>query len=245
MRRTISILIFLASFGFSGCLEIYYDVVVHPNGTFTLRQTTGFGDSYFAMIYDFARTLRHDSISLNKRAFLDSCHLALHLVHQVEMDSLTSVHRMVGTHGITSLRMYDTTVDSMIFFTTAIEVSNADSLPAAFSLLADRHDYALLGKAQVSSKMTLSVTNTPNSLVLSYHSRHLSSSDSLEMVGLLLDCLPDDVGLHLRVFANALGPTENKRTKRIAGGEDFSFGLKDIKEFKELQDVTFTILKQR
>ena len=132
--RTFPVLLSAAlvlSFACSGCIEIFCDVVQNPDGTYIVRERAGLSMEMFRWIASLDRSITPDSTHMSDEMLMDSLKRAF----ARSGDTSLQIDSLLGRYGITAVRTNDTTIDSTFYITREADVSNIDSLPAAFAAL--------------------------------------------------------------------------------------------------------------
>jgi hypothetical protein len=233
------------AFLFSGCFQIYLDIVANPDGTFVLRKTVGFGKSVLREFYDMKKAfVQNDSSAFSDREIIDSMRESF-TVDSVRRSDGRSV---IGLHGITSFRTYDKTLDTLVLFTTEVGVAHVDSLAGAYHTLM----YELKSKDSSTTSedngddITMQASWNADGVTLRFHSEKDGPMDLAGLDAPLARDFFKSASMHIRVFAPQLKPTRDKHVKTIPGGQDWALYFSDIlkKKVKPTVDASFTLLNR-
>ena len=221
--------ILLASFLFSGCFDIYYDIVQNADGTFEIRQTVGMRQDIFAQMADFMSSFNGDSTNAEAHPSAESVIDSMRRSFAHHRDSLLATGTVIGHHGITAFTSFDTTLDSMVYFTLRSTVSTIDSLPSAFHWM--QTNAAMKSGAPTDStgsdEVLLSIQRTRSASTLHFYSPNGSAGlVSTDLPG--AEALFKDLHLHFRVFSRALQRPRDKHVRAIPGGQERVFGIREL-----------------
>ncbi len=248
LRPTIAILaLVLTSFTFSGCMEIFFDVVQHHDGTYSLRQSVAFAPSFFDMMAAFSKMGKDSNATITRESIVDSMRREI----ASKRDSVMQVNPVNGQAGITALSFYDTTVDSLVLFTVEARVSNVDSLPSALHLMQNENQAmqsTSAGTMPEQEDMRLTVTHAKGKVNLKFYSiakPEDPANDSLGIQAMMnsMGSLFQGIKMHCRVFSESLEKPKDKKIKKIAGGQERVFGFDEMtkKDTKKQSETTFVI----
>jgi hypothetical protein len=239
IRSYCLIAILFCSFFFSGCFEIYYDIVQNPDDTFLIRQTVGLSDTFFEEIAAFSNLGGGDSTKFSRQVMIDS----IRHTFALRRDSLTQIHHRIGRNGISAFSVHDTTIDTMTYFSFESTVVSADSLPGAFRLMSNMSEVMRPGSEQEDTEdVHLFVIRTKAKTILMFKAPQKAEGFmSIDIPGLTENF--KNISMHYRVFSSALERPANKQIKQIPGGQERVFGLRDLlkKGRQSHLDATFVI----
>jgi hypothetical protein len=222
--RAFSILIILCfSLIFNGCFQIFYDIVQHPDGTFVIRQTIGLSQEFFDAMASFS-SMGDSTKTTSPPLLIDSMRHSFAL----RRDSLIDIYHIIGKSGISSIAIQDTTHDSTTFFSMEVGVTSADSLPGAFHWLSNASDGANpQSHSQDSDDVRLKVTTAKDWITLRFYAPPKEGGFMHTDVPGMEDAFKD-LSLHYRVFSLSLKAPQDKKVKRIPGGQERVFKAKEL-----------------
>ena len=232
----------LSSFALSGCFEIFRDITVKPDGTCLFRQTIGIRKELFDELSGLG-SMEGDTTKFLRQAVVDS--FKYYFSHK--RDSLTGPDGILGKCGISDVNIYDTTVDSMPYFSFETTIANIDSLPGAAHLMSNAVKVPRPEEtADGSDEIQIFVKHAKNKTIVTYHSTQKDdASANIDIPG--LEDLVKGLSMHYRVFSPALERPIDKHIKIIPGGQERVFGAEDLmKKGKNAHlDATFVIRSAR
>lgn len=219
----------LCSVIFSGCFDIYYDLVQNSDGTFSIRQTVGMRQDVLAQMADFMSGFGSDSTNAGTHPTAENLIDSMRHSFTHHRDSLLASGTVIGHHGITAFTAYDTTRDSMVFFTLQSTVSSIDSLPTSFQWM--QTDAAMKSGAATAStdsdEVFLTIRKAKSISTFHFYSPHGSATMvSTDLPG--AEQFFKDLHLHFRMFSPELQIPRDKHIKIIPGGEERVFGIKEL-----------------
>ncbi len=223
IRSFTSLALLFSSFLFSGCFEIYYDVVLNPGGSFTLRQTVGLSNEFFQGLTSAGAAVG-DTTPISRQSVVDSIRHSL--THR--RDSLVDAHAIIGLCGITSFNIRDTTMDAKTFFTLESTVTSADSLLGALRLMGTASKMMQPGASEEDSDdIQISASKKNGKLSFLFHAPQKEGGFmNVDIPG--MSVLFKDLSLHYRLFAPSLEKPTDKHIKQIPGGQERVFGLNEL-----------------
>jgi hypothetical protein len=222
IRSYCIVAILFSSFFFSGCFEIYYDIVQNTDGTFVIRQTVGLSDEFFSGLSDVGAAFG-DSTGFSRAMIVDS----MRHTFALRRDSLIQIHHLIGMSGISAFSVHDTTVDTMTYFSFESTVTSADSLPGAFHLMSNMSEAMRPGGQEEADPVQLTVTRTKEKTTLSFKAPQKAEGFmSISIPGIEENF--KNVSMHYRVFSGSLERPADKHVKQIPGGQERVFGLNDL-----------------
>ena len=223
IRSYYLVALLFSSFFFSGCFEIYYDIVQNPDGTFVIRQTVGLSDAFFSGLSDVG-TAFGDSTGFSRTMIVDS----MRHTFALRRDSLTQIHHLIGMNGISAFSAHDTTVDTMTYFSFESTVTSADSLSGAFHLMNSMSEAMRPGTEQEDTDaIRLIVTRTKEKTTLTFKAPQ--KAEGFITIGIPgIEENFKNVSMHYRVFSASFERSPDKQVKQIPGGQERVFGLNDL-----------------
>ncbi|HWF43098.1 MAG TPA: hypothetical protein VG537_00500 [Candidatus Kapabacteria bacterium] len=239
IRSYCIIAILFCGFAFSGCFEIYYDIVQNTDDTFLIRQTVGLSNTFFEGIADLSNLGGGDSTKFSRQMIIDS----IRHTFALRRDSLTQIHHLIGMNGISAFSVRDTTIDTMTYFSFESTVANADSLPGAFRLMSNMSEVMRPSNEEEDTEdVRLFVNRTKSKTTLMFKAPQKAEGFmSIDIPGLTENF--KNISMHYRVFSAALEWPAGKQIKQIPGGQERVFGLSDLlkKGRQSHLDATFAI----
>ena len=239
LPRLCSIALLFSSLFFSGCFEIYYDIVQNSDGTFVIRQTVGLSDQFFEGLSEFSAIGDSTTTPIPRQAIIDS----MRHTFALRRDSLVEMGHIIGMNGISSLAVHDTAIDTMTYFTIETGVTSLDQLPGAFHLTSNMSKLMHPGAEQEDSDdIRLIVSRSKEKTTLTFKARQKEEG----FVNIGIPGAEESLkNLHMRyrVFSASLERPADKLVKQIPGGQERVFGLSELlKKGRHAHlDATFVI----
>ncbi|MBS1903743.1 MAG: hypothetical protein JSS75_08580 [Bacteroidetes bacterium] len=232
MYRFLAI-VFCASLLFSGCIDIFIDVVHNPDNTFTLRKMVSIDDSLFVMLQDFANSMGDSTAKKpTKRMMLDS----------MEHEFAWEREVLLATKGVTWYASRDSEASGRTFILSEIGVKDAASLSTASVALMQTLDSKKPEERDPdNSRPTVKCAVTAEGTSITFSFEKGKKKQTQEDLGMATQLFKDH-GLFIRVFSPTLAVSKNKQIFPIDGGQEWRIPLVKMMDEKYLAKTKATFL---
>ena len=242
LRPIFFLALLFSSVFFSGCFQIFYDIIQKPDGSFQIRETIGFGKQFFEAMASFGSIADSSHSNLTAQMMIDSMRHSF----AIRRDSLIQTAYGTKEGGIKSISTADTMIDTTLYFIMEADVPQVDSLPGAFRILSTSSEGINSEVPQKpSNDVRLKVSHPKEHTSLTFYVPPSDTSFMQMDIPGLADAFKG-LSMHYRVYSPNLDQPKDKKIKQIPGGQERVLSAKEL--FKKGRtkhlDATFVLKDQ-
>ena len=209
---------------FSGCIDIYIDVLQHPDGTFTVRKMPALSHEFIDMLGSLSTIGDSTKAKTPPQEIVDT------IKQQIAWERAEIEH----LPGVLSYDLRDSTHDSTIYIISEIHVKDAEALSRLITPFLASMDGKKKDPTSDDSKPVCKVTtkNGTTTIDLHFTSSTKKKTDLDKEIG---KNMFKDHYFHLRVFSNNLLKPYDKHLSAIDGGLQWQVPLADLTDVRAMK----------
>ena len=216
---------------FSGCIDIYFDIIRHNDGSYTMKRTLVLGQDFLGQMQQF-QSMAHDTTQFSLKATADSI--------MGEFKNEKDIY--LKYDGVTSYNLYDSTKDSLAYIISEVTIKDKSLLDE----LANEHFLSMKEKDQPGANRTLQLKLSSAKKKTTLEASLVPQKDLNSMSGEDIKLFNQYFGthaIHFRVFSPNLDPNISKDLTTLPGGQEWKIPFSVFPTIKKgsLKKVKFVI----